>query len=105
MNINQEEFKLLRKLGNDPKKNQRELADELNVSLGKLNYVLKELKKKGLVKIKNFNRSKNKSKYLYLLTPKGVAERTKVTINFMKLKLAEYEDLKREVEGQKNFKD
>ena len=49
MNINQEEFKLLRKLGNDPKKNQRELADELNVSLGKLNYVLKELKK-GLVK-------------------------------------------------------
>ena len=97
-NFNQQEFNLLRKIHKKPNANQRELASELNVSLGKLNYVLKELKKKGLVKINNFKNNPNKSGYLYLLTPKGISEKTKVTIKFMQRKMHEYEELKNELE-------
>ncbi len=96
--FNQQEFNLLRKIHKKPNANQRELASELNVSLGKLNYVLKELKKKGLVKINNFKNNPNKSGYLYLLTPKGISEKTKVTIKFMQRKMHEYEELKNELE-------
>ena len=60
---------------------------------------MNELKKKGLVKIENFNKHKNKTQYLYLLTPKGIAEKTKLTINFMKRKLKEYDELKKEAEN------
>ena len=70
----------------------------MNVSLGKVNYVLKELKKKGLIKINNFKNNPDKSRYLYLLTPKGVAEKTKITIKFMQRKMEEYEELKKELE-------
>lgn len=97
MKINQEQFNLLRKLNNNPEASQRELATELEISLGKLNYVLNELKKKGLVKIRNFKKNQNKSRYLYLLTPKGIAEKTQITLNFMKRKLQEYEELKTEL--------
>jgi EPS-associated MarR family transcriptional regulator len=97
MKINQEQFNLLRKLNNNPEASQRELATELEISLGKLNYVLNELKKKGLVKISNFKKNQNKSRYLYLLTPKGIAEKTQITLNFMKRKLQEYEELKTEL--------
>ena len=90
-----------RKIHKKPNANQRELASELNVSLGKLNYVLKELKKKGLVKINNFKNNPNKSGYLYLLTPKGISLKTKLTINFMKKKMKEYDDLKSEIEESK----
>ena len=96
--FNQQEFNLLRKIHKKPNANQRELASELNVSLGKLNYVLKELKKKGPVKINNFKNNPNKSGYLYLLTPKGISEKTKVTIKFMQRKMHEYEELKNELE-------
>ena len=96
--FNQQEFNLLRKIHKKPNANQRELASELNVSLGKLNYVLKELKKKGLVKINNFKNNPNKSGYLYLLTPKGISEKTKLTLNFMKRKMVEYDELKKELE-------
>lgn len=99
--FNQQEFNLLRKIAKKPDANQRELASELNMSLGKLNYVLKELKKKGLVKINNFKKNPKKTGYLYLLTPKGVAEKTKITIKFMKDKMQEYEDLKNELDQQK----
>jgi EPS-associated MarR family transcriptional regulator len=99
MKINQEQFNLLRKLNNNPEASQRELATELEISLGKLNYVLNELKKKGLVKISNFKKNQNKSRYLYLLTPKGIAEKTQITLNFMKRKLQEYEELKTELEN------
>ena len=78
-NFNQQEFNLLRKISKKPNANQRELASDLNISLGKLNYVLKELKKKGLVKINNFKKNPNKFGYLYLLTPKGVSEKTNIT--------------------------
>lgn len=102
MNIdNQQEFNLLRKISKKPNANQRELASDLNISLGKLNYVLKELKNKGLVKINNFKNNPDKSGYLYLLTPKGVSEKTKITIKFMKRKMVEYEELKEEL-NQKN---
>ena len=100
---NQQEFNLLRKISKKPNANQRELASDLNISLGKLNYVLKELKNKGLVKINNFKNNPDKSGYLYLLTPKGVAEKTKITIKFMKRKMVEYEELKEEL-NQKDIK-
>ena len=93
----------LRKINNEPRASQRKLAEELGFSLGKLNYVLKALKEKGFVKIKNFQNQKNKIKYIqYVITPKGVSERTKLTINFMKKKMKEYEELKKELNENKN---
>ena len=76
---------------------QREIAKELNLSLGKINYCLQELKKKGLIKMSNFSKSKNKIKYIYVLTPKGIAEKSKITLRFLKEKMKEYEDLKKEI--------
>ncbi len=93
-----EYLELLRKIKKSPQTSQRQLAEDLGFSLGKLNYILNSLKKKGLVKIKNFHNQKNKLQYMqYVLTPKGVAERTKLTINFMKRKMREYEELKKEL--------
>ena len=90
-------FQIMRKIKNDPKKSQRELATSLGMSLGKLNYCMNELKKKGYIKVENFKKNPNKINYIYLLTPKGIAHKTKLTINFMKKKLKEYEDLKKEI--------
>ena len=74
----------------------------MGFSLGKLNYCLKALKKKGFVKLKNFQKKKNKISYLqYVITPKGISERTKLTISFMKRKMAEYDELKEELEETK----
>ena len=95
--FNQQQFNLLRKISKRPTANQRELASELDISLGKLNYVLKELKEKGLVKINNFKINPNKSGYLYLLTPKGITEKTKITKEFIKRKMEEYQELKEEL--------
>ena len=97
MKLNQDYLNLLRKIKNKPKSTQRELADELGFSLGKLNYILKSLKDKGLIKIQNFEKNPNKLNYIYLLTPKGIAEKTKLTINFMKRKIHEYDELKKEL--------
>ena len=73
---NQEDyFKVLRKIQNKPNSSQRELAEDLGFSLGKLNYCLKALKQKGLVKIENFKQNPNKLNYVYILTPKGIAEK------------------------------
>ena len=66
--------------------------------MGKLNYTLKALKEKGLVKAENFKNNKNKKNYLYILTPKGISTKTKLTINFMNLKLKEYDELKKEIQ-------
>ncbi len=98
--ISQEQFEVLRKLSKKPSASQRELASELEISLGKLNYVLNQLKKKGLIKIKNFKKNPDKIRYLYLLTPRGITEKTKLTLNFMKRKLEEYDELKKEVENK-----
>ena len=98
MDDNQDNFNVLRKIQSKPETTQRELANELGFSLGKLNYCLKALKGKGLVKIKNFKKNPNKINYIYVLTPKGIAAKTKLTINFMKRKMIEYEELKKEMD-------
>ena len=98
MENKQDHFDVLRKIQKKPDSTQRELAEELGFSLGKLNYCLKALEQKGLVKIKNFQKNPNKINYFYVLTPKGIAEKTKLTINFMKRKMKEYDDLKKELE-------
>ena len=74
------------------------MAKDLGFSLGKLNYCLNELRKKGLVKINNFKKNKNKLGYVYLLTPAGIKEKTSMTIRFMKIKMQEYDKLKKEIE-------
>ena len=98
MNDNQDHFNVLRKVKNKPKSSQRELAQDLGFSLGKLNYCLKALKNKGLIKIKNFKKNPNKLNYIYILTPKGASATTKLTINFMKRKMREYDELKKELD-------
>ena len=98
MKDNQDHFEVLRKIQTKPNSTQRELAAELGFSLGKLNYCLKALQKKGLVKIDNFKRNPNKIDYAYILTPKGMVAKTKLTLNFMKRKMKEYDELKSEIE-------
>ena len=98
MDNNQDHFDILRKLQKKPNSTQRELAEELGFSLGKLNYCLKALQQKGLVKIENFKKNPNKINYLYVLTPAGIAEKTKLTLNFMKRKMKEYDELKKELD-------
>ena len=99
MRDNPDHFEVLRKINNRPNSTQRELAKELGFSLGKLNYCLKALKNKGLVKIENFTKNPNKLNYIYVLTPKGISKKTKLTINFMKKKIKEYEALKAELDN------
>ncbi len=102
MKKTEDHFEVLRKINKENNSSQRKLAEELGFSLGKLNYCLKELKKKGLIKIKNFQKQNNKIKYLnYVITPKGIAERTKLTINFMARKMREYDELKKELKKNK----
>ena len=97
MKDNQDHFDVLRKIQKKPESTQRELAEELGFSLGKLNYCLKALQVKGLVKIRNFRKNPNKINYIYVLTPRGLVEKTKLTLNFMKRKMTEYEELKKEI--------
>tara|TARA_B110000444_G_C18418269_1_gene401202 strand:+ start:270 stop:599 length:330 start_codon:yes stop_codon:yes gene_type:complete len=98
MDTNNEVFlKLLKKIDADPNISQRDLSNELEMSLGKINYCLKSLKLKGLIKINNFKKSSNKLNYLYNLTPKGIMHKTQITIKFMKIKMEEYDELKREL--------
>ena len=97
MDNDPDHFNVLRKIQQKPESSQRELAEELGFSLGKLNYCLKALKFKGLVKIENFKKNPNKINYIYVLTPKGISEKTKLTINFMKRQMKEYDELKKEL--------
>jgi EPS-associated MarR family transcriptional regulator len=91
-------YKLLRLLKANPKLSQREVARELGISLGKVNYCLKALVDKGLVKAINFKNNERKSVYMYLLTPRGIEEKTRVTVRFLQRKVAEYEELRRQIE-------
>ncbi len=100
---NQDHFDVLREIQKQSNSSQRDLAQQLGFSLGKLNYCLKALQQKGLIKIKNFKKNPNKFNYIYMLTPKGISEKTRLTINFMKIKMKEYEELK--VELEKNEQD
>ena len=97
MENDQDNLNLLRKIKDKPSSSQRELAEDLGFSLGKLNYCLKALKLKGLIKINNFKKNPNKISYIYVLTPKGIAHKTKLTVNFMKRKMQEYDQLKKEL--------
>ena len=92
-------FRVLRILQENPDLTQRELAEKLGVSVGGLNYCLKALMDKGWVKMQNFHQSKNKFKYVYLLTPQGVSERMALTSRFLQRKMAEYEALKAEIDS------
>jgi EPS-associated MarR family transcriptional regulator len=91
-------FRVMRLLQENPDLTQRELAEKLGVSVGGLNYCLKALMEKGLVKMQNFTHSKNKFGYVYVLTPRGIAEKAKLTSNFLKRKMEEYEALKAEID-------
>jgi len=97
-NNNQDILTVLRSIYNNPNQNQRKLAKDLKVSLGKLNYLIKTLKSKGLIKIQNFKNNKNKMRYVYILTPRGISKKTNLTINFVKRKMKEYDQLKKELE-------
>ena len=99
--INADKLNILREIEKSPNISQRDLALELGISLGKINYCLKALQKKGLVKFNNFRKSKNKIKYLYFITPEGMSLKTKLTINFMKRKMQEYDQLKKELKNIK----
>ena len=96
-NQQQDLFNVLRIIKNKPEASQRELASQLGFSLGKLNYCLKSLKNKGLIKIENFKKNPKKINYIYILTPKGISAKTKLTINFMKRKMREFDELKKEI--------
>ena len=100
----QSKYQLLKSLEQDANLTQRQLSEELGISLGKVNYCLKSLIQKGFVKINNFKNSNHKLQYSYLLTPKGIEEKAKLTIEFLKLKTEEYNALKEEVERIKNAK-
>jgi len=91
-------YRILKLLEADPHASQRRIADELGISLGRVNFCLQALIQKGLVKANNFRSSSSKRAYLYLLTPKGIEEKTMVTARFLKRKLQEYDALKRELE-------
>tara|TARA_Y100000294_G_C8497687_1_gene313468 strand:+ start:480 stop:785 length:306 start_codon:yes stop_codon:yes gene_type:complete len=101
MKKNQDYLNLLRKISSTPNASQRILAENLGFSLGKLNYCLKALKDKGLIKINNFKKHPKKISYIYVLTPRGIIEKTDLTVNFMKRKMKEYDELKRELKKNK----
>ena len=99
--IENDHFNLLREINKKPKASQRELAKATGFSLGKLNYCIKALISKGLIKINNFEKSSNKINYFYVLTPKGLSRKTNLTINFMRRKMKEYEELQKELLNKK----
>jgi EPS-associated MarR family transcriptional regulator len=92
---------LLRKLESSPHFTQRELSKEMGVSLGKVNYCIKKLTEKGLIKLTNFTHNQNKIGYAYLLTPSGIEEKSRLTFSFLKRKIVEYEILKKEINALK----
>ena len=89
---------LLKEIGQNPSLTQRDLSKKLNLSLGKINFLIKALAAKGLIKTQNFKSSKNKLGYLYLLTPRGLQARLELTHKFLNLKIEEYEKLRKEIE-------
>jgi len=95
-------YQLLKLLEENPEMSQRQIAAALGVSLGKVNFCLRALIEIGSVKVANFSRSSNKKAYVYLLTPKGIEEKAKVTLRFLAKKQNEYEELKREINELKN---
>jgi len=98
MNSNDIRLDLLRKIELNPSYTQRELSRDVGVSLGKVNYCMQKLIEKGLVKLINFGNSSNKAKYIYLLTPYGIEQKSILTYKFLRIKMKEYELLKEEID-------
>ena len=90
-------YRLLKVLSQDPNLSQRDMATRMGISLGKVNYCLSEFVKKGIVKINRFKDNRNKFKYIYTLTPKGIEARANITIDFLKSKLSEYDEIKKQI--------
>ena len=97
MKKEQDDLKVLRKIHSAPELSQRKIAEDLGFSLGKLNYCLKALNQKGYIKMKNFKKNPNKLNYAYILTPKGISAKIKLTVRFMKRMSKEYDELKKEL--------
>tara|TARA_B100000780_G_C20787240_1_gene312638 strand:- start:89 stop:391 length:303 start_codon:yes stop_codon:yes gene_type:complete len=97
MKNTRETLSVLRKIEKNSNATQREMATDLGYSIGKLNYCIKKLQIKGLIKINNFKKNPNKLNYIYVLTPKGVSEKAKLTINYMKRIALEYDELKKDL--------
>lgn len=95
------QFQVLRRLHENPDLSQRKLANELGISLGSINFCFQALMEKGWVKMQNFSKSKHKMGYVYLLTPSGISKKSKLTAQFLKRKLKEYEALGEEIEQLK----
>ena len=91
-------YRLLKLLQANPELSQRRLAEALGVSVGKVNFCLRALLAKGLLKVRNFRDSNNKLAYAYYLTPRGAQEKVRATVGFLERKVAEYEELEREIE-------
>jgi EPS-associated MarR family transcriptional regulator len=95
--LKESHYKLMRLIEANPELSQRELAEAMGVSLGKVNYCLNALIQKGWVKARNFRRSNNKLAYAYLLTPSGIRQKAAITVHFLNCKVGEYESLRREI--------
>ena len=92
-------YKILKRLEVNPEISQRKLAGDLGISLGRVNYCIQALIEKGLVKANNFRNSKNKKGYAYFLTPRGIEDKARMTVEFLKIKIAEHEALTKEIKG------
>ena len=97
MNAQEINYSLLKILNRDADLTQRDMAKKMGISLGKVNYCISELAKKGFIKIQRFNESKTKFRYLYILTPKGIEERARLTVSFLKRKITEHEEIKKQI--------
>ena len=102
INHSEVELEILRKIEENPNLTQRQIAEHLGLSLGKINYLIQALLGKGFLMIDNFRRSDNKLGYLYLLTPEGVETKKKLTILFLQRKSEEFDKLKKEMERIEN---
>ncbi len=100
--MNEAEFRTLRELSADGTVSQRELSKKVGLSLGGVNYILKEFVKRGYIKVQRFKNSRNKAAYIYVLTPEGINVRVKQTQYFLRMKIEEYESLKREIDELEN---
>ena len=99
--IKEDDLKVLHLVHNNPEISQRGIAQQVGISLGKVNYCIKALTEVGFIKLQNFSKSNSKSGYLYVLTPKGIQRKTSLTTKFIKQKMKEYDELKNEVKNQK----
>ena len=90
-------YRIMRLLESEPELTQRQLSSKLGISLGGINYCIKALTQKGFLKLKNFKNSSNKTRYYYMITPRGIAEKTSLTVGFLSKKMAEYRSLKIEL--------